>query len=50
LDEALEILTLRKTNEIIQRKKRENERKQIEDQRRLKEWNRSQQPINNALP
>ena len=50
LDEALEILTLRKTNEIIQRKKRENERKQIEDQRRLEEWNRSQQPINNALP
>lgn len=50
LDEALEILTLRKTNEIIQRKKRENERKQIEDQRKLEEWNRSQQPINNALP
>ena len=44
----------RKSSEIIEQKAREAEREkrvqERENQRKLEEWNKSQEPINNALP
>jgi len=54
LNDAMEILIKRKANELIQQKAREEERerrvREREDRERKEAWDKSLQPIDNALP